>query len=306
MQISSARVAVLAVIMGAIFLGTAPIFFRLGEAGPTAIAFWRVALSLPFTYLWMRLESSESTSIRNRVSNLSNSSFLVFPTKLPQIVIVILAGLFWVGDLVSWHWSLSATNVANSTFFATSSPIFVTVMAWLFLGERYQRLFFAGALFTLLGSATLMSASIVYGNGTILGDGLGLITALCFGSYVLLVRSLRSRMGAGAIMFWTGLISTPFFLIISILSNELLFPQSMGGWFALLGLALITHLAGQGLLAYGLGKVQAGPASILVLLEPLMAAALGWLILFESLNVLQIVGGVMILGGIILIRNRTT
>ena len=80
----------------------------------------------------------------------------------------------------------------------------------------------------------------------------------------------------------------------------------MGGWFALLGLALITHLAGQGLLAYGLGKVQAGPASILVLLEPLMAAALGWLILFESLNVLQIVGGVMILGGIILIRNRTT
>ena len=306
MQISSARVALLAVIMGAIFLGTAPIFFRLGEAGPTAIAFWRVALSLPFTYLWMRLESSESTSIRNRVSNLSNSSFLVFPTKLPQIVIVILAGLFWVGDLVSWHWSLSATNVANSTFFATSSPIFVTVMAWLFLGERYQRLFFAGALFTLLGSATLMSASIVYGNGTILGDGLGLITALCFGSYVLLVRSLRSRMGAGAIMFWTGLISTPFFLIISILSNELLFPQSMGGWFALLGLALITHLAGQGLLAYGLGKVQAGPASILVLLEPLMAAALGWLILFESLNVLQIVGGVMILGGIILIRNRTT
>jgi drug/metabolite transporter (DMT)-like permease len=306
MQISSARVAVLAVIMGAIFLGTAPIFFRLGEAGPTAIAFWRVALSLPFTYLWMRLESSESTSIRNRVSNLSNSSFLVFPNKLPQIVIVILAGLFWVGDLVSWHWSLSATNVANSTFFATSSPIFVTVMAWLFLGERYQRLFFAGALFTLLGSATLMSASIVYGNGTILGDGLGLITALCFGSYVLLVRSLRSRMGAGAIMFWTGLISTPFFLIISILSNELLFPQSMGGWFALLGLALITHLAGQGLLAYGLGKVQAGPASILVLLEPLMAAALGWLILFESLNVLQIVGGVMILGGIILIRNRTT
>ena len=306
MQISSARVAVLAVIMGAIFLGTAPIFFRLGEAGPAAIAFWRVALSLPFTYLWMRLESSESTSIRNRVSNLSNSSFLVFPTKLPQIVIVILAGLFWVGDLVSWHWSLSATNVANSTFFATSSPIFVTVMAWLFLGERYQRLFFAGALFTLLGSATLMSASIVYGNGTILGDGLGLITALCFGSYVLLVRSLRSRMGAGAIMFWTGLISTPFFLIISILSNELLFPQSMGGWFALLGLALITHLAGQGLLAYGLGKVQAGPASILVLLEPLMAAALGWLILFESLNVLQIVGGVMILGGIILIRNRTT
>ena len=306
MQISSARVAVLAVIMGAIFLGTAPIFFRLGEAGPTAIAFWRVALSLPFTYLWMRLESSESTSIRNRVSTLSNSSFLVFPNKLPQIVIVILAGLFWVGDLVSWHWSLSATNVANSTFFATSSPIFVTVMAWLFLGERYQRLFFAGALFTLLGSATLMSASIVYGNGTILGDGLGLITALCFGSYVLLVRSLRSRMGAGAIMFWTGLISTPFFLIISILSNELLFPQSMGGWFALLGLALITHLAGQGLLAYGLGKVQAGPASILVLLEPLMAAALGWLILFESLNVLQIVGGVMILGGIILIRNRTT
>ncbi|MBJ26820.1 MAG: hypothetical protein CMM30_00525 [Rhodospirillaceae bacterium] len=306
MQPNSLRIATIAVIVGAFFLGSAPILFRFGEAGPAAIAFWRVTLSLPLAYIWMRLEYSQTKLLESGGNKNKFSSILCLPNNLIQLTLLSLAGVFWVGDLISWHWSLSETNVANSTFFATSSPVFVTIMAWFFLGERYQRLFFVGALFTILGSISLMSATLTYSNGSILGDGLGLITALCFGSYVLIVRSLRTRMGAGAIMFWTALISAPFFLIISILSNEKIFPESDQGWFALLALAFITHLAGQGLLAYGLGKVKAGPASILVLLEPLMAATLGWLILSESLNILQIVGCLLILGGIIIIRNRYT
>ena len=39
--------AVAALLFGASFIALSPIFVRLSEAGPTATAFWRVALAVP-------------------------------------------------------------------------------------------------------------------------------------------------------------------------------------------------------------------------------------------------------------------
>jgi len=295
------RLALLAVIVGAACLGSAPIFFRLGEAGPSAIAFWRVVLSLPIAYVWMRMEVSGNSDTDKG----GMRAHLVPPgLRTRDWAVLGLAGFFWTGDLVSWHWSLSYTNVANSTFFATSSPIFVIVMAWLLFGEQITGKFLAGAVVAIAGAGALVGSTVNFGGGTVLGDGLGLVTALFFGSYVLAVRALRGRLGAGAVMFWTGLISAPGFLVASLIAGETFLPISIGGWAALVGLALMTQLAGQGLLAFGLGRVPAGPASVLVLLEPVVAALLGWALLAEALGPLQGLGCALILTGLLVIRHR--
>jgi len=50
-----ARLAVGALLLGAVGIAFSPIFVRISEIGPTATAFWRVALALPVLALWMRL-----------------------------------------------------------------------------------------------------------------------------------------------------------------------------------------------------------------------------------------------------------
>jgi drug/metabolite transporter (DMT)-like permease len=71
-------------------------------------------------------------------------------------------------------------------------------------------------------------------------------------------------------------------------------------------LALISHLGGQSLIAYALASLPAQFASVALLVQPATAAVAAWLILGESLGLLQMLGGVILLGGIFLARRSST
>ena len=209
-----------------------------------------------------------------------------------------LSGVFWSGDLVFWHWSISLTNVANSTFFACSSPIFVILGAWLLFGERISRGFLAGFALTLAGGACLLGSSLAFGGGDFLGDIFGIVTAFFFGSYILTIKHLRAGLPTGAIMFWSGLFSLPGLLLAALLTGEGFVSESLFGWSMIIGLALLAHTVGQGLAAYALAHLPASFASVAFLGEPVVAAILGWIILAEALGPLQGAGCIIILAGV--------
>ena len=86
------------------------------------------------------------------------------------------------------------------------------------------------------------------------------------------------------------------------LSGEALLPPTAGSWAKLLGLALVSHSAGQGLIAYALAHLPAGFSSAGLLLQPVMAALFAWIILSEPLGSLQAAGGVAVLAGLYLAK----
>ncbi|MBT4425831.1 MAG: DMT family transporter [Rhodospirillaceae bacterium] len=262
---------------------------RLSELGPNATALYRVAFALPFLLLWLSLERRPA---RNG------------PPKEPRRIgrsdwlILALSGVFWSGDLVFWHWSITLTNVANSTFLACSSPIFVIVGARLIFGEQISRGFLAGFALTLIGGAALMGSSLAFGGGDLLGDMFGIVTAFFFGSYLLTIKHLRGNLPTGAIMFWSGVFSLPGLLLAALLTGEGFVAESLFGWSMIIGLALLAHVLGQGLAAYALAHLPASFASVAFLGEPVVAAILGWVILAEALGPLQAAGCVIILAGV--------
>ena len=79
----------------------------------------------------------------------------------------------------------------------------------------------------------------------------------------------------------------------------------LGGARALIGLALISHAGGQGLLAYALGHVSAAFSSLVIFMEAIAAALVAWVVLGEALGPEQILGGLLILGGIFIARPRS-
>ena len=60
------------------------------------------------------------------------------------------------------------------------------------------------------------------------------------------------------------------------------------------------HVAGQGSIAWALGRLPAATASVVVLVQPVVAAALGWVLFHELLGTWPAVGAAVALGGVVL------
>jgi drug/metabolite transporter (DMT)-like permease len=87
-------------------------------------------------------------------------------------------------------------------------------------------------------------------------------------------------------------------LPIALASGERFIPVTLTGWGILLGLALVSQVAGQSFIAYALAHLPNTFASVALLVQAVMAAALAWLLLGETLGALAIAGGVLVLIGI--------
>jgi drug/metabolite transporter (DMT)-like permease len=275
-----------ALLAGATFIAMSPIFVRLSEAGPTPTAFWRVALAVPVLWLlyWLKPKA--------RARRYSGKWPLLFA-----------AAAAFAGDLAFWHTSIKLTSVANSTLLANLASIFVTLAAWMFLRQRPTRLFVAGLGAALAGVALLVHTSLEFSATGLAGDVLGVVTAVFYAAYLLAVKGLRDRGETTLhLMAVTTTLTALALFPVALASGEPMLAQSMSGWWILLGLALVSHAAGQGLIAYALAHLPAAFSSVSLLFQPVMAALFAWVLLAEPLLPLQIVGGVVVLCGIYLAR----
>ncbi|HLH96379.1 MAG TPA: DMT family transporter [Xanthobacteraceae bacterium] len=273
-----------ALIVGSIAIGFSPIFVRLSELGPVATGFYRLFLALPLLWLWMHWEGG---AVR------------AGPRWLPMNLPMAVPGILFGGDIFFWHWSITKTTVANATLFANFAPVIVAIGAWLYLRERITLQFVIGLALSMAGAALLVNASVRLGARYVFGDLLGLITAGFFGSYVVVVARLRDRHSASAIMFCSSAVTSVLLLGATLATGESLMPPSGAGWITLLALAWISQAMGQGLIAYALGHLPASFSALVILIEPLTAAVLGWIWLGEALGAWQAVGGIVVLAGIL-------
>ncbi len=285
------RFAFGALLAGAAGIGFAPVLVRLSEVGPSATAFFRILFALPLLWVWLGIEREKSPSSRTPVNR---SDYLWLGS----------AGLFFSGDLAVWHWSLQFTSVANSTLLTNFAPIFVTLGARFLFAEKISRVFVIGMLLALGGAVLLVGASFNLNVRHLLGDVLAIGTALFYAGYLLAVKHLRHSFSSATIMAWSGLVSCPALLLIAVCSGENLLAATAGGWWVLIGLALISHVGGQTLIAYAFGHLPASISSVSLLLQPVVAAAVAWLVLHEPLSFPQGVGGLVVLAGITLASQR--
>ena len=101
--------ALAALVAGAFGMGLSPVFVRYADVGPFTSAFYRVFLSLPVFWAWARVEARRPAAIAD-------------PGWTMPIV---LAGVFFAGDLFFWHLSILRTSLANATLLATMAPVWV-------------------------------------------------------------------------------------------------------------------------------------------------------------------------------------
>lgn len=285
-----ARSRALAVLLlGACAIGFGPILVRLTETGPAAAALWRFLLAAPLLLAIGRVAERDGPG--------RPSSGLI------------LAGVFIATDLSFWHYGIKYTSVANATVLSNLTPIFVTAFAWLMFRERPRAVFLAGLTLAVGGAATMAftgdPSRLQPGAQPLLGDLLSTITALWYTAYFLTVARARRTRSALQVMTWSTLVGIPLLLVYALVLGEDLTPATLAGWGACLGLG-VMHVAGQGSIAWALGRLPTAVTGVVVLIQPVVAGALGWLLFGEALTAMQIAGAAAALAGVAVAQAAST
>jgi len=283
--------AVLAVVVGALILGATTAALREIDVGSTAAGFWRVALALPILLLIAALSARHE----------GRTKALVTPAQWRLLTI---AGVCFAGDLVFWHLSLVNTSLGNATFLATLSSLWVPLVAFCFLRQALSRRFVLGLICALFGSGILVSAQLGTGTSSWLGDVYGLLTGFFFTGYIIAVGYCRESLStADTMLYSSGLcaaILLPLAIVALIVAGEPILPNSVTGWLSVFALALLAHLAGQGLVAFGVGRLSASLAAVILCLEGVGAMTVGALFYAENRDIWDLSAVILIVSGIAL------
>jgi len=283
------RIAFAGLLCGGLFTSFSAIFVRLSELGPTATAFHRLLLALPVLWLWRALAGTEIGRAQR-------------PKNIRDLALLGFAGFFFAGDLALFHWSIHLTAVANATLLVNTYALLVMVGSFLMFGERFTGGFLAGSLIAVGGIGLLVGESLSFSLTNAAGDALGLGAALFYAAYLLCVVRLRARFSVNTILIWSGATGTAVLGLAAVAAGESLIAASVTGWAVLVALALVSQVAGQGLIAYALAHLRAGLSSVNLLIQPALSAMWAWIILAEPLSPLQAPGIAVTLGGVMVAR----
>jgi drug/metabolite transporter (DMT)-like permease len=298
-RVASEAPALIALLAGGLAIGSAGIFVRLSETGPTATAFWRGFLALPLLALWAALERRFAARARATAATHS-AAVLGSPLASLRDPLLLWAGVFFAGDLALWHSSLLLTSIAAATLEANCAPVLVTLLAWALWRERPQLGFLAALLLAFGGMLLILAPKLGAGSHGMLGDALGLGTACFYAAYILAVARLRARHSTGTVMFASTLVFT--LLLLPLALTQRFLPLTVHGWWLLIGCALSAQVLGQSLIAYALAHLPAAFSAVGLYVQVIAAAIYAWLLLGERLAPVQIAGGVVVLTAIALAR----
>ncbi len=267
--------------MGGGLTGFSGIFVRLSEAGPLATGGWRLAIAalalLPF--LWLRQNRAEQ-----RASWFSP--------------LLILAGVFFAVDMGFFNWSLDFTSIAQATLIVNLAPIVALAAGCLMFGERFGTAKAIG-LAAALGGAALMTLSRSDSGGTLAGNGMAALGMIGYAFYLIAVKRARGSHDTLSIMFGSSVAASVVMFAAAGVAGEQVLPMSAAGWAVLLALGLISHIFGQGLVAFGMREAPVGLASIILLTQPIVATLAAWAVFNEAMGPVEAGGAALVLTGLV-------
>ena len=201
---------------------------------------------------------------------------------------------------------LELTTVSHASLMVGTLPILLALGSFVFLGEELG--FFDWCALALSGIGvvliTISKSSSDAPRSSVKGDVLIVISMVAVVALALVTKHLMDAydpMKVTVAMIYSG---TPFLLLWLFIVDAPRFSFSPTAWFAVAAQGLLATALAYLLWNWGMARVPAARAGVFFNMEPLVGAALGVLILHETLGSMAIVGGAMILGSAVYVSLR--
>lgn len=209
---------------------------------------------------------------------------------------------------LAYYRALTTLPVAVAAVLIYTAPVYVVLWKWVVHREPPHVSVLAGVALALVGVALLsgLSDGLSGGRGKVdpVGLGAALLAAFVLAGWFISGERLARYAGAGSTLVWSSLFASASLCLIQVARGwprSLAFPGAIPGvlYLALLG-TVIPFL----LMFWGLQHVDARRAGIVSMVEVCSAALCRYLWLDQSLTVLQVAGGAMVLAGGLVVRER--
>ncbi len=214
------------------------------------------------------------------------------------VVLSILSGLFLAIHFVLWFESLCHTTVASSTTIVCTEVIWVCLGFCIFLGGRIPKRAIGAIAVTLAGSL-LIAWSDSEQNGQLYGDVLALLAAIAVAVYTLIGRVVRVRLSTAVYTYLVYTACAALLVLTCLVQREEVFSHGLRPVVVGFLLALFSTILGHSIFSWCLKFFSPAFVSASKLCEPVVAAVLAALLFGEIPSLLQVCGGVLILGGVL-------
>ncbi len=275
---------VLAGVLGALVIAFSAILVRLAEVAPSTAAFFRCAYALPVLGLlaWIERRRYGARPPRERA-------------------LAWVAGVMFAADLTFWHHSIEAVGAGLATVLGNIQVVLVGVLAWVALGERPANSSLT-AIPVVFAGVVLISGVIgsgAYGDDPLLGVVFGVLTAITYALFILILRhgNADQRRPAGP-LFDATLSAAVFSALGGLAVGDIEWAPGLEAQAWLVLLALSSQVLGWLLISVSLPRLPAVLTSIVLMLQPVCTVFLGAVLLSEAPSAVQLVGVAVVIAGV--------
>lgn len=221
--------------------------------------------------------------------------------KVPSVQIGLLAavcGILFAADISFWNLSIQLTTATQGTLLTNLAPIWVGVIAFLFLKNKPRRSFWIGTVVAMLGIAIFIGVNVFLTLSFDKGFMLGIFSGFFYALYILLSKEVLNKMEVVSFITLSSTSSALFLLIINIATDQPLWGFSTPAWISLLIQGLVSQLLAWLLISYATKRMRATRLSLSLLSQVVFASILAWFVLDEVITMEKAIGGALILAGI--------
>ena len=215
-------------------------------------------------------------------------------------------GLVGIGAFyLLYFFTVRESMVGTAAILLYSSPAFVSLLAWIFLKETLGVLRILalaltfGGIFMVVGGYDLADLEI-----SPLVVATGLLSGLTYGLYSIVGKPVVGRLDPAVILSYALGFGTVLLVIFALPTFHTLVGLTSGSYALLFMLAVVHTSLAFGLYTVGLKRLDAGQAAIVATVEPVVAGAIGVVLLGETLTAPKVLGALLVLTGAALAQVR--
>ena len=207
-------------------------------------------------------------------------------------VMLSLGLLLALGWTLLFH-SMKLIAIANAVLLNYTAPIFVALLAPLFLKEKLEKSTLLALAISVAGIVVISyQQNLQISDLNLLGVILGLLAGLTYAGFIIVSKRALSRFSSQVVAFYSYSVAS-IFLFPFVIGTD--FSPDLASWILLLVLGVFNTGFAVTLYLKGLGMVKAQKAVVFTYLEPASAVVFGFLFLAQQPTPLMLVGGFLIL-----------
>lgn len=212
-----------------------------------------------------------------------------------------------LGFLLAAGWallfhSMKLIAIANAVLLNYMAPIFVALLAPLFLKEKLERSTLLALAMSVAGIVLISyQQNLQIGDLSLLGVASGLLSGITYAGFIIVSKKALSSFSSQVVAFYSYSVASVF-LFPFVIGTE--FSRDLASWLLLLVLGVVNTGFAVTLYLKGLGMIKAQKAVVFTYLEPASAVVFGFFFLAQQPTLMMLVGGFLILTAGFVVASR--